>query len=121
MSAGSEPARPENPNPEVPGGAHDPMRDDVDGDEAMVPRVPNFDPEAQCKIDRRTRVDGTRSVQKLVSPLRCVEGSSARTLLHERMESCQASASIMDSLVVTEKMCCRSCASRVGTVQLDAW
>ena len=44
--------RPENP--EVPGGArdpggvrggaHNPMRDDVDGDEAMVPRVPNLPP-----------------------------------------------------------------------------
>ena len=29
-------------DPEVEGGAHDPMRDDVDGDEAMVPRVPNL-------------------------------------------------------------------------------
>ena len=48
LPVGSEPARPENPNPEVPGGArdpevprgYDPMRDDVDGDEAMVLRVP---------------------------------------------------------------------------------
>ena len=41
---GSEPVRPENPDPEDPGvrgGAHDLMRDDVDGDEAMVPRVPD--------------------------------------------------------------------------------
>ena len=30
-------------------------------------------------------------------------------------------ASIMASLVVTEGMCCRSCVSSVGTVQLDAW
>ena len=45
--AGCEPCRPENPDPEVPGGArdpevpggaNDPMRDDVDGDEAMVPK-----------------------------------------------------------------------------------
>ena len=74
MSAGSEPARPENPevpggaqnpevpggardpevpggahDPEVPGGAHDPMRDDVDGDEAMVPRVPNLPPEPSSR------------------------------------------------------------------------
>ena len=40
---------------------------------------------------------------------------------HERMESCLKSASIMASVVVTEKMCCRSCVSSVGTVQLDAW
>ena len=29
-------------------------------------------------------------------------------ILHERMESCLKSASIMASLVVTEKMCCQS-------------
>ena len=41
--AGSEPVRPENPDPEDPGGAHDPMRDDaVDGEELVVPRVPNL-------------------------------------------------------------------------------
>ena len=34
---------------EVPGGAHDPMRDDVDGDEAMVPRVPNLPPEPSAR------------------------------------------------------------------------
>ena len=54
MPAGSEPVRPENPDPggaggapdpEVPGGAHDPIGDDADGDEAMVPRVPNLPPE----------------------------------------------------------------------------
>ena len=59
-------------------------------------------------------------MQKLVSPLRSVEGSSART--HpERKESCQKLASTMASLVVTEKMCCQSCVSNVGTVQPDAW
>ena len=51
LPAGSELVRPENPDPrgaggapdpEVPGGAHDPSGDDVDGDEAMVPRVPNL-------------------------------------------------------------------------------
>ena len=58
LPAGSEPVRPENPDPEVPGGArdsqvpgraHDPMRDDVDGDEAMVPRVPNLPPEPSVR------------------------------------------------------------------------
>ena len=74
MPAGSELVRPENPevpggardpevpggarDPEVPGGArdpgvrvegHDPMRDDVDGDEAIVPRVPNFPPEPSAR------------------------------------------------------------------------
>ena len=42
-------------------------------------------------------------------------------ILHEKKESCLKSASIMASLVVTEKMCCQSYVSSVGTVQPDAW
>ena len=55
LPAGSEPVRPENPDPEdlgggapdpeVPegaGGAHVPMRDCVDSEQAMVARVPNL-------------------------------------------------------------------------------
>ena len=49
MPAGSEPVRLENPDPEVPGGTHDPIRDHVDGDEAMVPRVPNLPPEPSAR------------------------------------------------------------------------
>ena len=49
LPAGSEPVRPKNSDPEVPGGAHDPMRDDVDGDEAMVPWVPNLHPEPSAR------------------------------------------------------------------------
>ena len=37
---------------------------------------------------------------------------------HERKESSLKLASIMASLVVTQKMCCRSCVSSVGTLQL---
>ena len=56
MPARSEPVRLENPevpggarDPDVLGGAHDPMRDDVDGDEAMVPRVPDLPPEPSAR------------------------------------------------------------------------
>ena len=50
LPAGSEPVRPENPDPEDPGGAHDPMRDDaMDGEELMVPRVPNLPPEPSAR------------------------------------------------------------------------
>ena len=58
LPAGSEPVIPENPypggaggahDPEVPGGAPDPMRDDVDGDEAMVLWVPNLLPEPSAR------------------------------------------------------------------------
>ena len=42
--------RPENPDPQYPGGAHDPMRDDaMDGEELMVPRVPNLPPEPSAR------------------------------------------------------------------------
>ena len=57
LPAGSEPVRPENPDPEDPGGgapdpevpeaaggAHVPMRDGVDGEQAMVARVPHLPP-----------------------------------------------------------------------------
>ena len=48
--AGSEPVRPENPDPEDPGGGHDSMRDDaVDGEELMVPRVPSLPPEPNAR------------------------------------------------------------------------
>ena len=77
-ASGSEPARPENPDPG--GGAHNPMRDDaVDGEELTVQRVPSLPPETKWKTNRRTRVDGTCSAQKLVSSLRCVQGSNAQS------------------------------------------
>ena len=66
----------------------------------------------------RTRVDGTCNVQKLVSPLRSVQGSSARHTPLERKESWHR---LWLPSFVAEKMCCRSCVSNVGTVQLDAW
>ena len=58
LPAGSEPVRPENPDPEVPGGArdpevprgaHEPVRDDVDGDDAMVLRMSNRPPEPSAR------------------------------------------------------------------------
>ena len=45
----SETLRLENPDPEDPGGAQDPMRDDVYGEEAMVPRVPNLPSEPRAR------------------------------------------------------------------------
>ena len=89
------------------GGANDPMRDDVDGEEAMVPR---------CKTDRRPRVDGTRSVQKAGVAIALRRRVERMRIPHERKESCVKLTLIMASLVVTEKMCCRSCVSSVGTV-----
>ena len=49
----TQPVRLESPDPENPGGAggaHDPMRDDaMDGEERMVPRVPNLPPEPSAR------------------------------------------------------------------------
>ena len=42
-------------------------------------------------------------------------------ILHEKKESCLTFASITAPLVVTKKVCCRSCVSSVGTVQLVVW
>ena len=80
--AGSEPVRPENPDPEDPGGAggapdsevpggaggaHDPMRDDaVDGEEAMVPRVPSLPPEPSARQIAEHELTG---VDRLTEPL----------------------------------------------------
>ena len=74
---------------------------------------------SQCRTDRRTRVDGTRAEAGVAIALRRrVEHTHT---LPERKESCQKSASTAASLVVAEKMCCRSCVSNVGTVQVEAW
>ena len=151
MPAGSEPVRPENPgapggaqnsevpggardpevpggardpevpggahDPEVPGGAHDPMRDDVDGDDAVVLRVPNLSPEPSVRQIAEHELTCTEA-GVVIALRRRVE----RTRIpHERKESCLKLASIMASLVATKKMCCRSCVSSVGTVQLVAW
>ena len=86
LPVGSEPVRPEEheiqkfqEEHEIQkfGGGYDPMRDDVDGDEAMVLRVPNLPPEPNARHIAEHELTGTCSVQKLVSSLRCVEGSSA--------------------------------------------
>ena len=62
------------------GGAHDPMRDGaVDGDELMVPRVRSLPPEPRARQISEHELTQTCSVQKLVSPLRSVERSSARS------------------------------------------
>ena len=122
--------RPENPDPEVPGGAggapdlevpggaRDPMRDDVDGEEATVPRVPNLPPEPSARHIAEHELTG-HAVYR--SWCRHCAASKGRPHAHSWKERCQKLASIMASLVVTEKMCCRSCVSSVGTVQLDVW
>ena len=92
------------------------MRDDaVDGEEFVVPRVPSL-PCDSARQSTEHKLTGHGSVQKLVSPLRSSEGSSSRTRFPGGRRVARTS-----SLVVTEKMCCRSCVSNAEAVQLDAW
>ena len=110
-----EPVRPENLDPEDPGagGAHDPMRDDAE--ELMVPRVPSLllEPSAKTDRDMQYAEAGVTSAQR-----RRVERTHT---LPERKERCPKVAQLVASLVVTEKMCFRSCVSNAETVKLDAW
>ena len=121
LPAGSDPVRPENPevpggarDPGVPGRAPDPVRDDVDGDEAMVPRVPSLPPEPSARQIAEHELTG-HAVYRSWCRRRRVE---RMRIPHERKESCLKLASIMAS---SKKMCCRSCVSSVGTVQLVVW
>ena len=83
------------------------MRDDaVDGEELMVPRGASLLPEPSARQIAEHELTG-------------------HTLCRSWCRHCVASNgrahAIMASLVVTEKMCCQSCVSSVGTVHLDAW
>ena len=129
MPAGSEPVRPENPDPEVPGGArdpevsggaHDPMRDDGDGDEAMVPRVPNLPPQPSARQIAEHELTGHAVYRSWCR--HCV-ASKGRAHAHSSREEGELPETGIDYgfLVVTEKMCCRSCVSNAETVQPDAW
>ena len=90
------------------------MRDDVDGDEAMVPRVPNLPPESSARQIAEHELTGHAVYRSWCR--HCVASKG-----HKRKESCLKLASLMASLVVAKKMCCRSCVSSVGTVQLVVW
>ena len=87
VPSGSEPVRPENPDPKDPIGAHDLMRDDaMDGEELMVPRVPHLPPEPSarqiaeheltghavyrswCRLALRRRVESTHTLPQKELP-----------------------------------------------------
>ena len=104
--------------PEDPGGAGgalDPMRDDddaVDGEELMVPRVPSLPPEPSGRQIAEHELTG-HAVYR--SWCRHRVASNGRAHAHSSREEGELPE------IGTEKMCCRSCVSKVGTVQLDAW
>ena len=74
-------------DPEVPGGAHDPMRDDVDSDEALVPRVPNLLPEPSARQIAEHELTGPQCTESgvVIALRRRVERIR---IPHERKESC---------------------------------
>ena len=102
------------------GTTDDPMRDDVDGDEAMVPRVPNLPPEPSARQIAEHELTGHAVYRSWCR--HCV-ASKGRAHAHSSREEGELPEIGIDlaSLVVTEKMCCQSCVSSVGTVQPDAW
>ena len=128
--AGSEPVRPENEKDQGEargargargaGGAHHRIGDDVDVDEAMVPRVPNLPPEPSARqIAEHVLTDMQCTVAGVAIALR---RRVERTHIPiEEKENCPKLAYTTASSVVTEKTCCRSCVSKVETIQLRAW
>ena len=106
-------------DPGVPGGAHDPMRDDVGGDEAMVPRVPNLPPEPSARQIAEHELTGHAVYRSWCR--HCV-ASKGRAHPHSSREEGELPEIGIDyGFFVTKKMCCRSCVSSVGTVQLVVW
>ena len=92
----------------------------MDGEELMVPRVPRLPPEPSARQIAEHELTGHGVYRSWGHHCVASRGRAPLTL-HERKESCQTLASTMASLVVTEKMCCRSCLSNAETVQPDAW
>ena len=81
---GPNPVRPENPDPEDPGGAHDPMRDDaMDGEELMVPRVPIVPPEPSARQIAEHELTGHGVYRRWCRP--CV-ASKGRAHAHPSQE-----------------------------------
>ena len=102
-------------------GVHDPMRDDVDGDEAMVRRVPNLLPEPSARQIVEHELTGHAMYRSWCRHCVASKGRAHAHSSREEGELLEIWHLIMASLVVTEKMCCQSCVSIVGTVQPDAW
>ena len=92
----------------------------MDGGELMVPRVPNLPPEPSARQIVEHELTGHAVYRSCVAIALYGRVERSHTL-PEKKESCLKLASITCSLVVTEMMCCQSCASSVGTVQPDAW
>ena len=84
----------------------------------MVPKVPNLPlkPSARQIAEHELTGHAVCTEAGVVIALR--RRVERMRIPHERKESCLKLASIMASLVVTKKMCCRSCVSNVGTIQL---
>ena len=123
--AGSEPVRPENSDPENPGGAgeaHDPMQDDaVDGEELMVPRMPNLPPEPSARQIAEHELTG-HTVYR--SWCRQFVASKGRAHAHSSREEGELPEIGMDYGFFGRDgedvlpILCVKCAE---TVQLDAW
>ena len=117
LPAGSEPVRLESPDPEVPGGAHDPMRDDGDGDKAMVPRVPNLPPEPSARQIAEHELTGHAVYRSWCR--HCV-ASKGRAHAHSSREEGELPEIGIDYGFFCRDRENKECVSS-GTAQLDAW
>ena len=97
------------------------MRDDaVDGEVLMVPRVPSLLPEPSARQIAEHEMTG-HAVDR--SWCRHCVASKGRAHAHSYQEegALPEIDIVYGFLVVTEKVCCRSCVPNAETVQLDAW
>ena len=95
------------------------LRDDVDGDEAMVPRVPNLPPEPSARQIAEHELTGHAVYRSWCR--HCIASKSRAHAHSSRKDGELPEIGIDYGSFSTEKMCCQPCVSSIGTVQLDTW
>ena len=117
VPAASEPVRPENPDPEDLGGAHDPMRDDAtDGEELMVPRVPNLPPEPNARQTAEHELTGHAVYRRWCR--HCV-ASKGRAHAHSSLEEAELPEICIDYVPILCVKCRNSSTGCLGAIVVD--
>ena len=93
------------------------MRDDaVDGEELLIPWVPRLPREPSARRIAAHELTGHAVYRSWCRHCVASKGRARAPLPPQKRESCQTWASTMASLVVTEKMWCRSCVANAEGV-----